>query len=144
VTPTLTPEPTTTGAPTPGPEPTPLADSDLDGDGWNYESELFIGTDPAVSCGGGAWPADLFVPESQPEPASKLDIQDILSFVAPFRRMDSAPGDPFFDRRWDLMQTGGLGNAINIQDLTALIAGPTGYPPMFGGQRAFGRICLAP
>ena len=51
------------------------------------------------------------------------------------------PGDPAFDPRWDLLPGPQFGTAISIQDLTSLIAGPTAYPPMFNGQRAFGKTC---
>jgi hypothetical protein len=31
---------------------------------------------------------------------------------------------------------------INIEDLTALLAGPSGFPPILGGGRAFdGPVC---
>jgi hypothetical protein len=33
---------------------------------------------------------------------------------------------------------------INLLDLASLIAGSTGYPPMFAGQKAFGKVCPQP
>ncbi len=41
--------------------------------------------------------------------------------------------------RWDLTPGKGVFlTDINIQDLTAMLAGPSGNPPMLGGTRAFG------
>jgi hypothetical protein len=72
-------------------------------------------------------------------------MQDLLSFVAPVRRLGSDMGEVSFSPRWDLVAGAGvLGSAINIQDVTALIAGVTAHPPMFGGGQAFGRICPFP
>ena len=49
--------------------------------------------------------------------------------------MDTSPGDARYDGRWDLVPGTRFasGNWIIINDLTALIAGVSGYPPMFGG-----------
>ncbi len=51
-----------------------------------------------------------------------------------------------FNSRWDLVPGPGLfPQWINISDLTALIAGPTGMPPMFGGSKALnGPVCTGP
>ncbi len=53
------------------------------------------------------------------------------------------------DVRWDLVPgKGPFLKDINIQDLTALIAGQTGFPPMLGGKgtvKAFnGPVCPWP
>ncbi|TMC67956.1 MAG: CSLREA domain-containing protein [Chloroflexi bacterium] len=132
------PPPTPTPSPTPSPTPTPLPGSDNDGDGWTYAEETFIGTDPADPCGGGAWPADLV---SASTSANKLDLADLGSFVAPLRRLGTSPGHPNYDPRWDLVPGSTLGDQINLADVAALIAGPTAYPPMLGGARAFGQTC---
>ena len=77
--------------------------------------------------------------------ANKLDIQDIASFVAPVRILGTNQGDANFSSRWDLVPGRGiLATDINLQDMTALIAGPTGFPPMFNGAKAFGHACPLP
>jgi CSLREA domain-containing protein len=140
-TPTVTPTPasTTTTTPTsaPTPTPTPTA-SDPDGDGWTSAAELLIGTNPTDSCGYDGWPADLnaFGPS-----ANKLDTQDLASFIAPMRRLGTSPGHPSYDRRWDIVPGASVGAQINLTDLAALLSGPTAYPPMFGGTRAYGQTC---
>jgi hypothetical protein len=58
------------------------------------------------------------------------------------RRLDTNPGEAGYDRRWDLVQGALFQKALNIQDLTALLGGTTGYPPMFGGDQAFGQTCV--
>ncbi len=128
------PTPTATPTATPTPPPT----SDNDGDGWTYAAEGWIGTDPADPCGGNAWPADLV---SDGTSLNKLDIADFSSFVAPLRRLGTSPGYPNFNPRWDLVPGSTFGKYINISDMAALVSGPTGYPPMFGGGRAFGQTC---
>jgi hypothetical protein len=117
---------------------------DYDGDGFTDEAEVLgIGTSATKQCGGDGWPSNLN--DSGPS-ANKLDLPDVVSFIAPVRRLDTKPGDAFFDRRWDLIPGPAFptGNHIIIQDLLAVLAGPTGNPPMFFGQRAFGRVCASP
>jgi hypothetical protein len=124
-----------------------------DGDGWNLGQEALIGTDPNDPCGNDGWPADL-------DPNNILSIGDINSFTTPSGPDDghgtfnyfnhSVPdvdinGPPDDSRpnaeRWDLDP----GNdVISIGDINALTAGPTGYPPMFGGEQAFGQECPWP
>jgi hypothetical protein len=115
---------------------------DGDGDGFVDADELHVGTQPGERCSGAGWPANTLDTGTS---ASKLDIQDVLSFVSPVRRLGTSPGDAGFDARWDLMQgTVFNGHHINMQDITAVLAGSTGNPPMFGGGRAFGKVCTAP
>jgi len=130
--------PAPTPSPTPTPAPTPLPNSDNDGDGWTYANENLIGTDPAYDCGNNGWPADLV---SAGTSTNKLDIADLASFVAPLRRLGTSPGHPNYDRRWDIVPGSSSGAHINVTDLAALLSGPTAYPPMFSGQRAFGLTC---
>jgi hypothetical protein len=137
-TPQPTPAPTPTASPAPTPTPSPAPTSDNDGDGWTAQAEQAIGTDPADPCGFEGWPADLVHGGFQP---NTLNVQDLGSFVTPVRRIDSSPGDDEFHPRWDLIPGSTFGKYINITDIAALVTGNTGYPPMFGGQRAFGKTC---
>lgn len=121
------------------------AASDNDGDGYTLTKEEYIfSATPgslidAERCGPNNWPSDLV---STGLSADKVTVEDISSFMAPIRRLDSSPGDPEFTPRWDLSPgQGGLTDWINIIDLTALYSGTypsTGYPPMFGGLKALG------
>jgi hypothetical protein len=94
-----------------------------------------------------SWPSDL-VSGSIPNSTDKITIGDLTSFLAgpAGRRMDSSPGNAAFSPRWDLTPGRGLfGQWININDLTALLAGTSGFPGMFGGLRAFnGPACTGP
>lgn len=108
------------------------------------EGAFNIGTNPNGRCSEGAeagpspdWPSD-FVSGGIPDSTDTITITDLTSFLAPVRRLDSSPGDAPFDPRWDLVPGRGLFlNWIVINDLTALIAGASGNPPMFDGERAF-------
>jgi hypothetical protein len=114
-------------------------DEDDDNDGFSDESEhRYIGTGSLKRCGANGWPADL---DSEGESANKLDIHDVLSFLAPVNRLNTDPGDPGYDARWNLDQSNTFTSTINILDVTALISGTTGAPPMFEGQIAYGRSC---
>ncbi len=130
-------------------EPLPPAAQTLDCDG-----DGFTGTDedsvffPATgrdqdACGTDGWPANPFdAPPPPPEVVNRLDLQDIISFLGPVRHFDTSPGNPAYDARWDLMPgPGGFLSYINLQDITALLAGPTGHPPMLNETRAFGQTC---
>ena len=83
--------------------------------------------------------------------ANKLDISDIVSFIAPVRLLDTSPGPGSpYSARWDLAPGPAFPftNHINIVDITTLLNGPANspaYPPMLAGPRAFGKVCpLAP
>lgn len=113
------------------------------------EGAFNIGTDPNGRCSEGVepgpspeWPSDL-VSGGIPDSTDAITITDLTSFLAPARRLDTSPGDAGFDARWDLTPGRGIfANWIVINDLTALIAGTSGNPPMFGGERAFsGPMC---
>lgn len=109
----------------------PQVVTDQDNDGTSDEDEALIGTDPIVPCGvhttsapiyNLAWPADVFSGAGVPDTTDVVTIQDITSFLAPVRRLDSNPNDASFDVRWDLVPGAGLFNSqINLQDLTFLI-----------------------
>ena len=117
---------------------------DTDGDGFTDEAEIFIGTDALGRCEAGAsparstdWPIDT-LSGGIPNSTDKMNVIDIVSFVAPIRRLDTSPGNPNYDRRFDLAPGPGLFPSwINIADVTAMIAGASGYPPMFNGLRSF-------
>jgi hypothetical protein len=114
---------------------------DLDGDGFSNEAEaLGIGTRADRACGDG-WPSNLVNASFS---FNKLDIVDLASYIAPVRRFQTSPGDANFDVRWDLQPGSAIGEQINIADIGATISGPSGYPPMFNGQRAFNKTCPFP
>ncbi|MEK6968357.1 MAG: thrombospondin type 3 repeat-containing protein [Nanoarchaeota archaeon] len=116
-------------------------DSDDDNDGYSDVSEGLIGTNPLYPCGNLGWPADFVSSTMSP---NKVDIMDVTSFLAPSRRFNSNPGDAAYSVRWDISPAASFGSKINIVDLTSLIAGPTAYPPMLGGARAFNSECPLP
>ena len=125
--------------------------NDLDGDGYSNEAEILIGTDALGRCEVGNvpaqstdWPSDL-TSGGIPNSTDHITITDLTSFTAPAatRHLDTSPGDANFSPRWDLVPGPGLfAKWININDITALIAGPSGFPPMFQGLKAFGNSSL--
>jgi hypothetical protein len=121
-----------------------VCDSEDDGDGYPDASEALIGTGVLDPCGNDGWPSNLVDPDGQL--ANHLDIYDITSFLGPVRHLDTSPGDGGFDVRWDLIP--GPADVppehINIQDLIALFAGTTGFPPMLNSASAYDRDCPFP
>jgi hypothetical protein len=116
------------------------SDDDDDNDGFKDDDEQqHIGTGSLQRCGMHGWPADLY---GEGASANTLDIQDLTSFVSPVRRLGTNPGDFGYDPRWNLQPGSTFGPAIGISDLTALLGGTTGNPPMFGGEAAFGKTCV--
>jgi hypothetical protein len=119
-------------------------DDNIINDGCNiigswYEGQFHIGTGELDPCGQTGWPSDIF---STGASANKLTIQDVISFITAPRKLDKSPGETGFDSRWDLVPGRGiLPKAININDVTALVNGTTGKPPMLGGNRAFDQFC---
>ena len=68
-----------------------------------------------------------------------MTIQDLTSFLAPVRRLNSSPGDAGYNVRWDLVPGRGIfPKDINIQDLTAIVVL---RPPMLNGAPAYNAIC---
>jgi hypothetical protein len=119
--------------------------ADFDGDGYTDDNEaLKIGTNPGYPCGIAGWPSDLL---SAGLSENKLDVQDIISFIAPVRRLDSSPSPTSnYLARWDLTPGANFPftNHISIFDITTMLNGVVGspaYPPMLGGPRAFGKDC---
>jgi hypothetical protein len=111
---------------------------DCDGDGYIGSTETHVTTSDQDPCGSNGWPSDLMSGPWQP---NTLNIQDLGSFLMPVRRLGTSAGDAAFDVRWDLMPGSTGGPTIDIADLAAMINGPSGYPPMFGGLRAYGKTC---
>jgi hypothetical protein len=137
-------------------------DDDLDGylndgcpaAGSHPEGGFFIHTDHLVRCGegaeagpSGAWPLDLVSGGGVLESTDRINVLDLTSFLAPMNRMNSSPGDPEFDSRWDLVPgiTFPFATFIAVNDLTQLLVGPASKPPMFGGEKVFnGPVCTDP
>jgi hypothetical protein len=84
---------------------------------------------------------------SVPDSTDKVNILDLTGgFLAPTRTLDTSPGDTNFTSRVDLTPGRGVfAEWININDVTALLAGTSGFPAMYGGARAFdGPLCTGP
>jgi hypothetical protein len=110
------------------------------GSNWKGRCGVGISSDPST-----AWPSDL---KSQgiPDSTDRINIIDLTSFITPVRRLETGLFSANFDLRWDLNGGPAInpGQFINITDLTRLLAGPSGFPPMFAGARAFnGPQCTA-
>jgi parallel beta-helix repeat protein len=114
---------------------------DCDGDGYAGTREANVTTSDQDPCGGSGWPSDLFPGTPGGFQYNTLNIQDLGTFIAPVRRFGTSPGHPNFSVRWDLVPGGTIGGAINIQDIAATITGASGFPPMLGTQKAFGKTC---
>jgi hypothetical protein len=80
-----------------------------------------------------------------PNSTDRINVLDLSSFIAPDRHLDTAPGNPLFNVRWDVNPGPDFGALwIHIPDLGALIAGSNGFPPMMSGVKAFGGpVCTA-
>jgi hypothetical protein len=107
------------------------------------EAQFKIGTGAQDPCGFDGWPSNIWdaVPSN-----NQLDVQDVLAFVAPIRRLDTSPPNANYNPRWDVTpgKTAPFPHFINIVDITTLVQGPPNspaYPPMFGGLRAFTKDC---
>jgi hypothetical protein len=130
-------------------------DTEDDGDGYTDVAEANVGTLNPDHCGNlmtipgntfttsGAWPPDL---RSGPEAFSlhKVNVSDLGSYIAPFRRINTSPGDPNYNVRWDLAPGTTFGKRINVADMATVTAGVTSVPLMFGGARAFGGPACSP
>jgi hypothetical protein len=110
------------------------------------EGAYNIGLGDQDPCGTNGWPNE-FVSGGVPDSTNKSNVLDLVSYIAPpeLRRLGTSPGQPAFDKRWDLSPGRSVFNDfINVTDLTSLIAGSTGYPPMLGGARAFNHATGCP
>jgi hypothetical protein len=114
---------------------------DCDGDGYIGTREANVTTSDQDPCGGSGWPSDLFPGTPGGFQYNTLNIQDLGTFIAPVRRFGTSPGDPNFSVRWDLVPGGTIGGTINLQDIAATVTGASGFPPMLGTQKAFGKAC---
>jgi subtilisin-like proprotein convertase family protein len=121
-------------------------DGDDDNDGYTDANEGLIGTNPNDPCGA-HWPSNLLDAGLS---ANKVDVQDIIAFIAPVRRLDTSPGPGSnYGERWDLAPGANppFPGFISIFDITTLLNGSAGspaYPPMLAGARAFGQTCPFP
>ena len=89
------------------------------------------------------WPPDFNSVASPLDSFNRLNILDIVSFLAPVKYFGTDLGTNPGDVRWDLTPGKGVFlTDINVQDITAMIAGSSGSPPMLGGAKAlFGPVC---
>ena len=130
-------------------EPLPAGSEgfDCDGDGYRgngsgagniSERRMYsaVGTaNDQDACGGSGWPADLATAGPS---ANRITLLDLSSFIAGTpRKLNTDPGDPGYDVRWDLVSGNGAGtpkdiNLLDISNISLL------KPPMFGGAKAFG------
>jgi hypothetical protein len=115
---------------------------DYDGDGFRDVVEAQnIGTSATAECGTSGWPLDLVGGGASQH---QVTLSDIGSFFAPIARFNTDVGSAPGNQRWDLMPGSASGPDINVQDIGALLAGPTSMPPMLGGAAAFnGPSCPA-
>jgi hypothetical protein len=83
------------------------------------------------------WPADLNY-GGPPTSLNRINLFDLTSLLAPVRYFGTDVGTNPSDVRFDLVPGPGFfPDDININDLTALLAGGTGFPAMLGYGRAF-------
>jgi hypothetical protein len=129
-----------------------LTGKDTDGDGSKDEAEIHLGTDPLSRCDRGlapngatpskGWPWDLRGETAFS--ADKVNVSDLGSFTSGgTRKNGTSPGDPGFDRRWDIRPGNSVpGKWIGIADIAAIT---TNNPAPMYGIRAFGyfNVCSA-
>src|SRR5207247_6180022 len=102
-------------------------------------TEWHVGTGPTMRCSYDGWPADLYPGGMSP---NKITIQDVTSFLAPTRRLDTSLGDAGYSLRWDILPgTTILTKQVNIQDLVQILVV---RPPMLNGAPAFNQTCPGP
>jgi YD repeat-containing protein len=116
---------------------------DCDGDGYigSTENHVFASAGgDQVTCGLSGWPSD-FVSGGIPDSTNRATLPDVTSFLGPVRHLNTNAGDNPGNIRWDTSPGPGiLPFDINLQDLTALLGGASGFPPMFNGERAFSNV----
>ena len=76
-----------------------------------------------------------------------MNLQDVTAFVTPPQNYQLVPTwplpgvpntDPSYEERFNLFNGPGSTDEIDFQDITALVTGSRGTPPMLGGAAAFG------
>jgi hypothetical protein len=116
--------------------PANLGGFDCDGDGFTGDAEDSVhgvlNRGDQDACGTNGWPAEL-----NPGAGSqnRISLADIGAFFSPVVYFNSLVGSNPGDQRYDLIP-GGTGFHINVQDIGALLAGPTSMPAMLGGSMA--------
>jgi hypothetical protein len=102
-------------------------------------SNVIPPTVPATAIG---WPTDL-QGGGVPDSTNKVNVLDIVSFLAPIRYLNTNVGTQSGDLRWDLVPGAGIFPlSINVEDIVNLVVVA---PPMLGGVRAFnGPSCPFP
>jgi hypothetical protein len=102
---------------------------DTDLDGFSDQAELLSGNSRTDSCSSAVdssmsgspsvgWPADLYtVSGSLGRSAGKINIQDLVTFMGPVRRLNSTPGEEAYDARWDVDGVEG----VELPDLMAVV-----------------------
>ena len=109
---------------------------DCDGDGYvgTAEAHVFgVGRDQA-RCGLGNWPTD-FVTGGVPDSTDRINVLDLVAYLAPTRHLNTNVGDNPGNVRWDIVPGKGVFSTdINVEDLISLIVM---RPAMFSGARAF-------
>ena len=108
------------------------------------EAQFNIGGNDQDPAGWRRGPRTRLVPV--PNSINRITITDLTSFLGPVYRMNTKPGNANYDMRWDLVPGPTIGsNWIQLNDLTALLGGASGNPPMLGapgrstGRRVRGR-----
>jgi hypothetical protein len=137
-------------------------DADDDNDGYDDAAEAAIGTNSLAECGAYDlshpnpnpdikpslnWPSDFSKAQGVLDSYNRIDVQDLTSFLAPVRYLNTEVGTNPGDVRWDLRPGPEIfGADINVADIVAIMApgASTGAPPMLGGVRAMGGPACTP
>jgi hypothetical protein len=127
------------------------ASADSDGDGAKDVIETLIATHSLSRCGRGldasatvpnrSWPMDMRGETAFS--ADKVNVQDLGTFTTPVRRLNTAPGQAAYNRRWDLRPGNNSASSwITVADLAVV---STQVPPPMHAIRAFGlfSVCSA-
>ena len=98
------------------------------------EGQFNIGLGDQDPCGLNGWPSD-FVTGGVPNSTNKVTLIDLTSFLGPVYQINTIPGNPNFNKRWDLVPGRGIfANWIALNDLTALLGGSSGSPDAWWRQ----------
>jgi hypothetical protein len=84
------------------------------------------------------WPADLNKESGALDSFNRVTLLDLTTLLAPIRYFGTDVGTNPADVRFDLVPgPGTFADDINIEDLIALLAGGSGFPPIYNYSRAF-------